>query len=284
MRSVILWVVFAAVSASVLSPSDCTAVRFDASVPPKGAWYVKTYPKFFATSAHFNDSGRAISLAGVSQMTYIDTPLEIYYGVSPSLMAGVMLPLGYVREAYDLAGSSSATRLGNPWLIVKHQFWSEVVVAASSLRIKIPITEADALLAGFDRDDKQIDLYPIYYMDWQMSLGTYVYGQIGYKYRMKNGDVKPSDELKLVVETGYAIVPGIVRMFTFSDFTKFFAGNVDGETDELSSGYLYRIGAGVRFFVGRNLRVEVFTNADPLGRNQFRGIGGCLGIGYVAGL
>jgi len=284
MRTVILVVSLAVVSASGLSPSDCTAVQFDASAPPQGAWYFKMYPRFFVTSAHFDDSAKAINLAHVSQITYIDTPLEIYYGVTPSFMAGVLLPLGYLRESYIAPGSSSTTRLGNPWLIVKHQFWSEVVCAASSLRIKLPIAEADPLGEGLDTDDKQIDLYPVYYIDWQMSLGTYIYGQIGYKYRMKHDDIKPSDELRLVVETGYAIVPGIVRMFTFSDFTKFFAGTVDDEVDELSSGYLYRIGAGVRFFVGRNVRVEVFTNADPMGRNQFRGIGGCLGIGYVAGM
>ena len=100
------------------------------------------YPKFFVTSARFNDSGKAISLADISQISYIDMPFELYYGLTLSLMAGILLPVGY----------------------------------------------------------------------------------------------------------------------------------------------LYRIGAGVRFFVGRNLRVEVFTNADPMGRNRFRGIGGCLGIGYVAGM
>jgi len=44
---------------------------------------------------------------------------------------------------------------------------------------------------------------------------------------------------------------------------------------------LYNIGAGVRFLFGRNIRVEIMTKADPVDRNQFRGIGGHVGLGYV---
>jgi len=206
-------------------------------------------------------------------------------------MAGILLPVGYIKKTYPEEPDFSTTKLRNPWLIIKHQFWSEVVHAASSLRIKFPITgfepltdDIEPLADGFDIDDKQLDIYPVYYVDWQMSLGTYIYGEIGYKYRMKSGNIKPSDELKLIVETGYAIVPGVLRMFTFSDFTKFFGGKINDEADKLSEGYLYTIGMGVRFFLRRNLRVEVCSCAAPSGTNQFRSLGGSVGIGYVFGM
>jgi hypothetical protein len=284
MRKAILVLTLVLILALGLTSSNCPAVQFDASVPPRGAFYLKMYPRFFVTSAKFDDLGRPINFSHLSTLTYVDTPLELYCGITDSLMAGILLPVGYIRRNYVSGEISSATQIGNPWLIVKHQFWSEVLYAASSLRVKLPITEIEPLEEGFDIDDKQIDIYPVYYIDWQMPLGTYIYGQIGYKYRMKSGKIKPSDEMRIVVETGYAVVPDIIRIFTFSDFTKFFGGEINGEVDRSSVGYLYTIGAGVRFFLRRNLRVEIFTSADPYGRNRFRGIGGCAGIGCVFGM
>ena len=76
----------------------------------------------------------------------------------------------------------------------------------------------------------------------------------------------------------------MIRIFTFSDYTRFFASKINDEKVEFSSGYLYTIAAGARFFLGRNLRVEVLTKADPFGRNQYRGIGGHVGVGYVLGM
>jgi hypothetical protein len=270
--------------AFVLASWNCLAVQFDASVPPKGAFYLKIHPIVFVTSARFDDSGKPRNLEHISQLSYVDTQTEFYYSITDSLMAGGLVPVAYMGRSYVSEESSSETKIRNPWVIVKHQFWSEGIVSASSLRVKLPITEIDPFEEGFDVDDKQVDVYPVYYVDWMMSAGTYIYGQIGYKYRMKNDHIKPGDELKLLVETGYAIVPGIIRIFTFSDFTRFFASKINDEKDELSAGYLYTIAAGVRFFLGRNLRVEVLTNANPFGKNQYRGIGGHVGVGYVLGM
>lgn len=262
----------------------CYAGQFDATAIPEGALYLKIYPEIFVTNTRFDDSGNAVSIPGLSQLSYIDNQFELYYGLTGSLMAGVLLPVGYVRRSYDVKGTSAITKVKNPWIIIKHQFWSEVVASASSLRIKLPITEIDPLEEGLDMDDKQVDIYPVYYLDWTMSQATYIYTQIGYKYRVKNGSIKPSDELRLVVETGYAIVPGLVRMFTFSDYTRFFGGKIDGEKDRLSAGYLYTIAAGVRFLMGRDLQLEILTHADPYGKNRFRGIGGHLGVKYAFGM
>ncbi len=268
----------------VLASWNCLAVQFDASVPPRGALYLKVHPIVLVTSARFDDSGKAQNIEHVSQLSYIDTQTELYYSITGSLMAGGLLPVAYIRRSYVSGEISNTTRVRNPWVIIQHQFWSEGVVSASSLRVKLPITEIDPFEENFDVDDKQVDVYPVYYIDWMMSAGTYIYGQIGYKYRMKNDQVKPGDELKLLVETGYAIVPGIIRIFTFSDYTRFFASKINDEKVEFSSGYLYTIAAGARFFLGRNLRVEVLTKADTFGRNQYRGIGGHVGVGYVLGM
>jgi hypothetical protein len=284
MKKAILIIGLALILASSLIPWNCLAGQFDASAIPGGAFYLKIHPRIFVTSARFDDSGKAVNLIHVSQLSYVDNQFELYYGITNSLMAGTLLPVGYIRESYAAEESSCITKVKNPWIIIKHQFWSEVVLAASSLRVKLPITEVEPE-EGLDMDDKQVDIYPVYYFDWQMSLlPTYIYGQIGYRYRMENKDqIKPSDELKLLVETGYAIVPGIVRMFTYSDYTRFFGSETDGERNELSEGYLYTIAAGVRFRLGRDLLVEVLTNANPFGRNQFRGVGGHVGIKYVLG-
>jgi hypothetical protein len=263
---------------------DCLAVQFDASVPPKGAFYFKIYPEIFVTSARFDNSGKSINLPDISQFSYVDTQTEFHYGLTDTLMAGVLLPIEYVRKTYTVDVKTNDTRIGNPWLIITHQFWSEVVTATSSLRVKLPITDIESMEAGFDLDDKQVDIYPVYYFDWMMSIGTYINSQIGYKYRMKNNQIKPSDELRLIIETGYAIVPAVIRIFTYSDFIKFFSSKIDGQIIELSKGYIYTIGAGVRFFLGQNLRIEVLTNATPFGKNRFRGIGGHAGIGFVFGM
>jgi len=273
-----------------LIPWDGLAGQFDASVPPKGAFYFKAHFIVFVTSAKFDDSGIPVNIPDLSQLSYIDNQFELYYGITKSLMAGVLVPVAHVRESYVAGENSATTKVKNPWLIIQHQFLPKPVTAASSLRVKLPITEIEPFVKGFNVegfniDDKQVDIYPVYYFDWQMSLlPTYIYAQIGYKYRMKDeNQIKPSDELKLAVETGYAIVPGIVRMFTISDYTRFFGSETDGEKDELSEGYLYTIAAGVRFRLGRNFQIEVLTNATPFGRNQFRGIGGHVGIKYVLG-
>ncbi|MFC1719445.1 hypothetical protein ACFL6S_37695 [Candidatus Poribacteria bacterium] len=267
-----------------LTSLTCYAGQFDAAVIPKGAFYLKIFPEIFVISARFNDSGKPENIPGLSQLSYIDNQFELYYGITDSLMAGVLLPVGYVRQSYNAKGTSSTTEVKNPWIVIKHQFWSEVVASASSLRIKLPITEIDALKEGLDMDDKQVDIYPVYYLDWMMSQATYIYTQIGYKYRVKNGSIKPSDELRLVVETGYAIVPGLVRMFTFSDYTRFFGGKIGDEKERFSAGYLYTIAAGVRFMMGRDFQVEILTHADPYGKNQFRGIGGHVGVKYAFGM
>ena len=286
MKKLIFTVSLVVILTSCLVSPNCAAKQFDASVPPKGNLYFKVYPLVFVTSAKFDDSGNAVNLTHISQLSYVDTQLEIYYGITSSLMTGVLLPVAYTRKSYAAEESSSTTKMRNPWIIVKHQFWPEVVCTASSLRVKLPITDIDPLEEGFDVGDKQVDIYPVYYLDWQASLlPIYIYGEIGYKYRMEDEDhIKPSDELKLVAEAGYAIVPGIVRMFTISDYTRFFGGETNGVKDELSEGYLYTIAAGVRFRLGRNLMIEVLTNANPYGRNQFRGIGGHVGIKYAFGM
>jgi len=267
------------------------AKQFDASVIPKGAVFFKVYPNVLVSGAKLGDSGTSTNFTNASLLSYVDVPVEFYYGLTDSIMAGILLPVGYIKKTYPEEPDFSTTKLKNPWLIIKHQFWSEVVHAASSLRVKLPITgsepltdDIEPLTDGFDIEDKQLDIYPVYYLDWMMSLGTYIYGEIGYKYRMKSGNIKPSDELRVIVETGYAIVPDTLNMFTFSDFTKFFGSKINGEKDKLSSGYLYTIGMGVRFFLRRNLRVEVFSCANPLGKNQFRWLGGRVGVGYVFGM
>lgn len=259
--------------------SNAFSAQFDASVPPKGSIYFKLFPEVFVTNVKFNDSGTAVSLPNVSAISIINTKIELYYSFTNAIMAGFMFPVDYIRESYTTNKNQESMDLINPWFIIQHQFLSKMICSASSIRIKIPIQEFNPIKEGFDIDDKQFDIYPIYYFDWQSTIGIYIYNQLGYKFRLKNDTIKPGNELKVLIETGYAIVPGIIRIFTCSEITRYFKGKIDEEI--IKSGYVYSIGAGVRFMIGRNLRIEIVTKADPLGRNEFRGIGGHAGIGYV---
>jgi len=175
MKRIIFVMFFVVILAFGVAPSDVLAVQFDATAIPKGAFYFKIYPNVFVTGGKFDDSGNAVNFTHLSTLSYVDTSLECYYGITGSLMSGVLLPVGYIGKNHPEKTDFSTTKMKNPWLIVKHQFWSEVVCSASSLRIKIPITEIEPLEEGFDIDDKQIDLYPVYYLDWTSSLGVYIY-------------------------------------------------------------------------------------------------------------
>ena len=278
----------------VLASWSCLAGQFDASVVRGGKPFFKIHPKVFVASAWFNDEGIGENIPDLSQLFCIDSQLEFYYGITDSLigiddplMAGILLPVGYVKSSYDTGGVSSTTKVKNPWIIIKHQFLSAPVMSAFSLRVKLPITEIEPLEISrlndgskieCDMDDKQVDIYPIYYVDWLMPWATYIYTQIGYKYRMKSDEIKPSNELKLVIETGYNIDPDRIYMFTISDYTRFFGGEINGEKDRSSAGYLYTIATGIRFFLWRDFQMEILTNATPYGKNQFRGIGGHVGV------
>lgn len=272
------------VSAIFWTSLDCLAFKDDASVLPMDTFWLKIYSDVFVTSAKFDESRKAVNLAHISQLAYIKNRFELSYGITNTLTLGVTSPIGYVKKSLVEEDVFSDTFLENPWIILKHQFWPGTICLTSSLRIKLPITDVDPLEEYFDVDDKQFDIYPVYYIDWQMPMGTYIYSQIGYKYRMKSEKVKPSNELKLLIETGYAIVPGIIRIFTYSDYVRLFGGKINGELDKNSSGYLYTVAAGVRFFLKRDFRIEILTNATPIGKNQLRGIGGSAGLCYVIGI
>lgn len=296
MKNIALGLCLALILLCGLPLFDCPARQFDAGVVPKGSLYFKVHSIVFVTSARFDDSGKAINLPDLSQLSYVDNQFELYYGATSSLMTGILVPVAYTRTSYASGENSSTTKAGNPWIVVEYQFWPEVVCVASSLRVKLPITDIEPLMESsgvedkegdiylFDVEDKQGDVYLASYIDWLMGWGGYINSEIGYNYRMENENHKPCDELKLVVETGLAIVPGLIRIFTYSDYTRFFRCKTNGKRDENCEGYLYTIAAGVRFYMKRNLRVEVLTNATPYGRNRFRGIGGHVGVGYVFGM
>lgn len=283
MKNLIIMFFFVIFAAIFWISWDCLAFKDDASVLPKDSFWFKIYSDVFVTSAKFDESSKAVNLAHLSQLAYVKNWFELSHGITDNFMLGATLPVGYVKKSLVEEDSFSDTFLENPWIIVKYQFWPGTLCLTSSLRIKIPITDVDPLEEHFNVEEKQVDIYPIFYIDWQMPIGTYIYSQMGYKYRMKSERIKPGDELRLLIETGYAIVPGIIRIFTYSDYVRFFGGKIKGEVDITGSGYLYIMAAGVRFFLNRNLRVEVLTNATPIGKNQLRGIGGSVGICYFAG-
>jgi hypothetical protein len=265
----------------------------DAYVPPKGCILLKLVPKVSAASNWFDNDAMARGLNEISKLTHVNTQLEMYYSFTDSIMTGLKFPIDYIREGYKDETKIDTTAMLNPWFALQHEFLTKPFDCAYAISVKLPIVEIKPIGIIVDDpskntvedffyiDDKQIDIYPVFYLDWQSSLGIYIYSKIGYKYRMENDLTKPRNELKFAIETGYAIIPDVIRIFTCSDYTRFYKGEFDG--NPLKAGYLYSIKAGVRFMLGRNFRAEIITRVDPWGKNQFQWVGGNIGIAYVSG-
>lgn len=264
----------------------------DASVPPKGCFLLRLISEIHAASNWFDDTAMAVGFNDVSKLTHVDTQLELNYSFTGSIMTGLKFPIDYIRECHISKEKHVTTEMSNPWLTLQHQFLSKPFDCAYSISAKLPVVEIEPIaisvvdsskrtvVALFHIDDKQIDIYPILYLDWQSSLGPYIYSKVGYKYRMDNDQTKPGNELRFAIETGFHVVPG-VRIFACSDYTRFYKGEFNGKL--LKAGYVHSLKGGIKSRISRNFRVEILTEADPWGKNQFQWVGGHVGIAYTSG-
>jgi hypothetical protein len=265
----------------------CTAREFDASTIRRGEHLLKIYPEILFTSAGFDSEGRSIIFPETSGLTRVELRFGMYRGITDNLMAGIILPLGYTRKTYSPhlhRGRDTCIGWREIWLLIQHQWIRLPVISSSSLRVKIPITDEKPFEKGLSIGGGQIDLYPVYYFDMPPRHGRSIYfkSQIGYKYRIKKGDTKPSDEFKAILESGYELIPEVrLRLFTFSDYTRFFGGKVKGERTLGTSGYVYTIGYGVEIWPRPGWSMEMSTGGDLMGKNQFRGMTWVIGMGYL---
>ena len=262
-----------------------SAREFDASTLPRGRYLLKIYPKIFFASAGFDSESRSVNFAEVSGLTRIEFRFGVYRGITDNLMAGIILPLGYTRSTYSPnlhRERDTSIGLREIWLLVQHQWITLPVISSSSLRVKIPITDKKDFEQGLRIGDGQIDLYPVYYFDWVTPVHIYLKSEIGYKYRIEKGDTKPSDEFRAILQSGYELIPQVrLRLFTFSDYTRFFGDEVEGESVPGTSGYLYTIGYGVEIWPRPGFSMEMSTGGDFMGKNHFRGMRWVIGIGYL---
>jgi len=260
----------------------------DASVAPAGSYLFRFYPKLYLTSAFFSDKGRSLNRDDITMLIYIESPLHVQYGLTKTLSIGGILPLGYTYEEVNPSIREkpiSRIALREIWLTVQHRWLTVPFVAASSLRLKLPLASKTDQEDGLRIGDGQIDIYPAYLFSYY-SKKRYWYTniKIGYKYRFKKDELKPFDELNLNVVTGYELIPEFqLRFFILADLTAFRNGDFTAlDSTEFrffhNEGSLHTWGYGISLWPRPTLRLELVTAGDWSGRNQFRGIRWMVGI------
>ena len=272
----------------ILIPSGINAQEFGASVAPKGGYLLKFYPKIFFTSAYFSDEGKTQNLETVTALLYLEMPVHIQYGLTGSLSIGTILPIGWTyQEVRQEIRRHPIDRLAvrELWLTVQHRWWTFLFFSSSSLRIKIPLSKKKDWEDGLRIGDGQVDIFPLYYVDYY-SKERYWYTEltIGYKYRIKNSNYKPFDELNFKSLLGYELWENPqMRCYIYADLTRF--RNGDFGEDNLKffeyEGNLYTFGYGVSLKPIQKLWLHIETAGDWMGRNQYRGMRWLLGFTII---
>ena len=269
----------------ILTPIATQAGEFDASVAPKGHYLLRINPKIYFTSAYFSDDGKPANLDTVTGLLYFEVPVHVQYGLSGALSIGAIVPLGWTyQEIQSDIRPDPIHRLAvrELWLTVQHRWLTLPFVSSSSLRIKIPLSKKKDWEDGLRIGDGQVDVYPIYYIDYFSKL-HYWYTEltIGYKYRFKTGKIKPLDELNFKAQLGYELIPDLqVRFFMYVDLTEFRNGEFEGGTLEFfeQEGRIRTFGYGLSLWPRPSLRMEMATGGDWFGCNQYRGMRWLVGI------
>ena len=171
------------------------AMEYEASTAPDGKYVLKVFPKFYFTSAYFDDTGKARNLPDVTGLLYFELPIQVQYGVTGSLSLGAVLPIGisYMEEE---SRDDPRIKFGvrEVWLTAQHRWLSCPVVSSFSLRLKMPLMDKAEWEDGLRIGDGQVDILPIYHFDYfNKSHFWYVQFSACYKYRFKKGNVKPLD-------------------------------------------------------------------------------------------
>lgn len=274
----------------ILLPSGINAQEFGASVVPQGGYLLNFYPKIFFTSAYFSDEGKTQNLETVTALFYLEMPVHIQYGLTGSSNIGAILPIGWTyQEVRQEIRRHPIDRLAirELWLTVQHRWWSFLFFSSSSLRIKIPLSKKKVWEDGLRIGDGQVDIFPLYYVDYYSEeLYWYTELTIGYKYRFKNKNrnYKPFDELKFKSLLGYELWENPkIRGYIYADLTRF--RNGDFGEDNLKffeyEGSLQTFGYGVTLKPIPKLELHIETAGDWFGRNRYRGMRWLFGFTII---
>ena len=275
-HSLLLVPCFAAVLLIVFA-ATARAGEFEASTAPDGRFLLRVYPKFYYASAYFNEDGRAHNLPDVSGLLYFELPVQVQYGVTGSLSVGMIVPLGWTYlEENDRPGALDRVAVREVWLTLQHKWLTFPFVSSSCLQVKLPVSDKKDWEDGLRIGDGQIDIFPAYHFDY-FNRTQYWYVQLtaGYKFRLKEGDWKPNDEIRLYGQGGYELFPDIrMRFYLLADLVKFRNGEFpEGERTFFErDGDLHSFGYGVSLWPRPTFRVELTTLGDWSGVNQYRGI------------
>lgn len=269
----------------LLSAGSLHAQEFCASTPPKGRYLLRAFPKAFFASAYFSDKGRALNLDTVTGLLYVELPVQVQYGITGSLAVGAILPLGWTyREVLPEIREDPIHRFAvrEVWLTLQHRWWTLPFISSSSLRVKLPLSDKKDWEDGLRIGDGQVDVFPVYTFDYA-SADHYWFTELslGYKYRFKNGAIKPFDELNFRSAVGFELW-GRPKMdvFIFADLTRFRNGDY-GETDRAffdEEGSLHTLGYGVSMEPYPLGQLYMETSGDFSGRNRYRGMRWTVGL------
>jgi len=272
----------------VFSPFICYSQEFGASSAPADGYLIKFYPKVFLTSAYFSDKGKALNLTRVTQLIYIEAPIYVQYGLTNSMSVGMILPPAYsYQEILPDLRRNPIDRYGVKefWLTIQHRYLSFPIIATSSLRIKIPLVKKKDWEDGLRVGDGQIDIYPVFYFDYFNSrLSMYTENSIGFKFRLKKGNVKPFDELTFRSELGLELFPSLqFRTFIYTDMTQFRNGEFPEDNRKFfeNEGSLHTWGYGVSIWPNQKSQIYIATGGDWSGRNQYRGMHWTVGLTFL---
>lgn len=259
-------------------PIAASGTQFEASVAPEGRYLVKLHPSFFFTSAFFTEDGKAHSMCDVTGLLYFELPVQVQYGVTGSLSAGAILPVGWTyQEEKERADPIHRLAVRELWLTLQHRWLTFPFVSSSALQVKIPLAKKRSWEDGLRIGDGQIDVYPAYHFDYfSSSHFWYIQASVGYKYRFEDEDgEKPFDEVKLYAKGGYELLRDLrMRFFVYADLADFRNGKYadDNRSFFEREGSLHAFGYGVSFWPRPSFRMEFTTGGDWSGRNRYRGI------------
>ena len=263
--------------------SVCSATEFEASVAPKQQFLLKIYPRFYFTSAYFDDDGHAKNLPEVTGLLYTELPAHLQYGVTGSLSLGAIVPFGWTyQEEESRTHSQNRVAVREIWLTLQHRWLTFPFVSSSSVRVKFPLMKKKDWEDGLRIGDNQIDIFPAYYFDYfSESQYWFVEFMIGYKYRFESEEWKPFDELRFYAKGGYELFADLkMSFFLFADLTDFRNGDPPEENAKFfhNEGSLHAFGYGISLWPRPTLRIEMATGGDWSGRHQYRGMKWTVGI------
>jgi hypothetical protein len=246
---------------------------------------VPRFPKAFFAGAYFTDEGKALNLDRVTGLLYVELPVQVQYGITGSLAAGAILPLGWTyQEVLSDIGKDPIHRFAvrEVWLTLQHRWWTLPFISSSSLRVKLPLAEKEDWEDGLRVGDGKVDVFPVYYFDYT-SADHYWFTKLSlsYKYRFKNGEIKPFDELNFRSVAGVELW-GRPRMdvFIFADLTRFRNGDYGEARQEFfeEEGSLHTLGYGVSMEPYPMGQIYIETAGDFSGRNRYRGMRWAMGL------